>query len=751
MVKMRLLRRQAERGNVEAMTCLAADYIDLQNFEESTRWFRKAAELGFPDAQVMLGSAYEQGKGVEKESAEAVRWYRRAAEQGDTTAQNIIGGMYLTGDGVEKDIPTGLDWYRKAAAKGDIAAKIMLGGIYANSEFVPNDTAEAVVWYSSAFQANSLTRPLAEKYAKELRWFLSVAEIGDADVLLNVANLYNCENGGLPQDSTEAMRWYCLAAERGNEEALCFIGKMYETGEGVAQDFSEAMRWYQLAAERGNAGAMFNIGIMYTRSQGVSIDPRELYFWFSLCSTCSLPESQANHVKKALQVLHTKLLPESVTEVQERARRWIEAHPKIHFREKQAPSRTDVRQSEPETAVKDEVLRSVTPHVLAVTMLQLAMERNSQWRQVNSDATSEADAKFPMACEAYQLSIFTNLLTQRFGHQISSIFDASLNAVMDVDGGIGLYPRFKNAIARAHQLGPAEIGPDEPKLRMDWQVAQQLLSIVAEPEESKRNLLPPLAESLSYARIWAESTYPGVMAKIEFDPLSIAMVQREGAYRGMTNRWRQAPGCFERQLQRMEGNSLFPETCRNPSDEDIKHATEKDDADAKQIDLDIKQLFDEFRGLGESKSIEGSILIDLLQHRVEPLMERAAEIGVPSALQHIPKLQNFMISMLEMLRSSSGNDELSVEPLRKVWRRKTNVFITQAWRDDTPIAKADRVLALLCEDVSTINEVLELYGELDPELIPKMAEIARLHFQMAELDGFNLPGAKEKMDLFSRS
>ena len=139
---------------------------------------------------------------------------------------------------------------------------------------------------------------------------------------------------------------------------------------------------------------------------------------------------------------------------------WIETHPKIHFREKQAPARTEFRQPEPEIAVKDDVLRCVTPHVLAVTMLQLAMERNSQWRQVNSSATSEADTKFPMACESYQLSIFIDLLTQRFGPQISSIFGASLNAVMDVDSGIGLYPRFKDAIARAHQLGPSEIGPD---------------------------------------------------------------------------------------------------------------------------------------------------------------------------------------------------------------------------------------------------------------------------------------------------
>jgi TPR repeat protein len=332
MVKMRLLRRQAERGDAEAMTCLAVDHMDLQNFDEATRWFRKAAELGFPDAQLMLGSAYDYGKGVEKDSVEAVRWYRLAAEQGNTSAQSIVGGMYLTGDGVEKDIPTGLEWYRKSAENGDIAAKIMLGGIYANSEFVPNDIAEAVVWYSSAFNANSLTRSQAEKYAKELRWFLSVAEIGDGDVLLNVANLYNCTNGGLPQDSAEAVRWYRLAADKGNEEALCFIGKMYETGDGVEQDFSEAMRWYLLAAERGNAGAMFNMGSMYTRSQGVSVDPRELYFWYSLCLTYPLPELQANHANKALDILKTKLAPESITEIQERARRWIETHPKIHFR-----------------------------------------------------------------------------------------------------------------------------------------------------------------------------------------------------------------------------------------------------------------------------------------------------------------------------------------------------------------------------------------------------------------------------------
>jgi TPR repeat protein len=74
MVKMRLLRRQAERGNAEAMICLAVDHMNLQNFDEAMRWFRKAAELGFLDARYMLGSVYD-GAGLQKAG---VRWRKSA-------------------------------------------------------------------------------------------------------------------------------------------------------------------------------------------------------------------------------------------------------------------------------------------------------------------------------------------------------------------------------------------------------------------------------------------------------------------------------------------------------------------------------------------------------------------------------------------------------------------------------------------------------------------------------------------------
>jgi hypothetical protein len=73
-----------------------------------------------------LGLAYAHGDGVAKDEAEGVRWYRKAAEQGYAEAQSNLGGAYATGKGVSKDEAEGVKWYRKAAEQGHAHAKYML-------------------------------------------------------------------------------------------------------------------------------------------------------------------------------------------------------------------------------------------------------------------------------------------------------------------------------------------------------------------------------------------------------------------------------------------------------------------------------------------------------------------------------------------------------------------------------------------------------------------------------------------------
>ena len=56
---------------------------DVSDFRETLQ----LAEQGNADAQYNLGVMYYNGRGVRQDYAEAVKWYRQAAEQGYPQAQ----------------------------------------------------------------------------------------------------------------------------------------------------------------------------------------------------------------------------------------------------------------------------------------------------------------------------------------------------------------------------------------------------------------------------------------------------------------------------------------------------------------------------------------------------------------------------------------------------------------------------------------------------------------------------------------
>ncbi len=68
--------------------------MDNNNYEEAVKWFRKAAENGYADAQNRLGARYSNGQGVIKDEEEAFRWFLKAAEQGHSKAQSNVGYRY---------------------------------------------------------------------------------------------------------------------------------------------------------------------------------------------------------------------------------------------------------------------------------------------------------------------------------------------------------------------------------------------------------------------------------------------------------------------------------------------------------------------------------------------------------------------------------------------------------------------------------------------------------------------------------
>lgn len=130
----KLLAPLAEQGYAQAAQLLGAAYERgrgvAPDLAEASRWYRIAAEAGEVDALYNLGALHEHANGGVRDAQEALRWFRRAADQRDAQAQLNLGLLYLKGDGVEKDPSQARFWFRLAAENGNARARTLLHALF---------------------------------------------------------------------------------------------------------------------------------------------------------------------------------------------------------------------------------------------------------------------------------------------------------------------------------------------------------------------------------------------------------------------------------------------------------------------------------------------------------------------------------------------------------------------------------------------------------------------------------------------
>jgi len=148
---------------------LPAEYLvcemrtnENRNEVEYHRCVRRAAEHGLPEAQELMGMAYDRRLwfGVKDEQA-AFNWFKRAAENGDVDAEVELGRRYKDGDGVGQSYALAAEWYRKAAEHvpdlgGAGVARNELGLLYLDGLGVPKDSVQAYMWLSMSNDASDV-------------------------------------------------------------------------------------------------------------------------------------------------------------------------------------------------------------------------------------------------------------------------------------------------------------------------------------------------------------------------------------------------------------------------------------------------------------------------------------------------------------------------------------------------------------------------------------------------------------------
>lgn len=193
-------------------------------------WFplvKQAAELGYPEAQVILAGHYCNAAQDKKSLAsykDAVEWYEKAIEKDNTKAMKALALLILGCDDASKE-----------------------------------DQQKAISC-------------LEKGYSMEPKAF--AADLGEA--------FYSAKCEEL-RDFQKAMRYFKEAAVSGDGPSACKVGQMYELGKGTDADVYNAVSWYHLAAYHNNKEATVRLGQLSGGSEkdnvkcGFSTDDTLLY------------------------------------------------------------------------------------------------------------------------------------------------------------------------------------------------------------------------------------------------------------------------------------------------------------------------------------------------------------------------------------------------------------------------------------------------------------------------------------------
>lgn len=169
------------------------------------------AEQGDALGELLVGTAFWEGDGVQRDPAKAVYWLERycAHSENNYEAAYILGRAYMNGDGVARNPVLAMKWLT-IASNGLPEAQNLLGCLYRD----------------------------AHEYDKAKTLFDAAAE-----KLRN--RHFSVQTGGIR---------YCmeLGVSQGAKDAAINLAEMYEQGIGVEKDVDEAA-WLRNEVARANS------------------------------------------------------------------------------------------------------------------------------------------------------------------------------------------------------------------------------------------------------------------------------------------------------------------------------------------------------------------------------------------------------------------------------------------------------------------------------------------------------------------
>lgn len=260
--------RKAATGDVLALDSLSHVYrLGVKSWvavdrERGLSYLKKAADLGFWQAENDLGLIYLNGEELPKDESLGAALLGKAAAKGIAVSEYHMAYCYLTGIGVEKNVSKGIGHYQKSWKHGNTRAAVELGLRYETGNEVRQNEKKAYQLYKKAAEAGDGE---AKGHAADCLWegrgakkdrkaaarlYQEGARAMDPYSLTRMGQI-EFEN----KDYDNAYTYFLAAARRGFPVAQYLTGMCLLRGLGIEAKRDEAIQWLQQAARNGNREA----------------------------------------------------------------------------------------------------------------------------------------------------------------------------------------------------------------------------------------------------------------------------------------------------------------------------------------------------------------------------------------------------------------------------------------------------------------------------------------------------------------
>jgi len=303
----RYLQPAAEMGMPQAQLVMGMISVTKEDGVNAIKWMRLAAEQDLLDAQLACGTFLLMGLGGDVQRDEAAKWFRRAIEQGVTLENNgqlaeMFGTLargYEKGDGGPPDAEEALFWWSRSADAGSVKARSLIAIHYLEGDGLERNPEKGLNMILDDIRAGhqhpALIMALAcaglygmkEELSKAHMWF-SIVRAKGADSELEgklegyteLAEELSAKLTAEELKESEAAAKQCVESQF-EDCLLPTVQGNVEKGRAAYNtgDFTGAYWSYVPLAEEGHGEAQYRVGILLLQGRGVVQDIPKSIEW----------------------------------------------------------------------------------------------------------------------------------------------------------------------------------------------------------------------------------------------------------------------------------------------------------------------------------------------------------------------------------------------------------------------------------------------------------------------------------------